>query len=52
MKPLRTLTEARALAAARRRQMQSREQYDRAHAEALARWRRIPVLWKWREERR
>lgn len=51
MKPIRTLEEAKALAAARRRQMQSREQFDPAHAAALAKWRAPFALTKWIAER-
>lgn len=43
-KPIRTLNEARALAAARRRQWESREKFDPAHAAALAKWRAPFVL--------
>lgn len=51
MKPIRTIAEAKALAAARRRQWESREKYDRAHAEALARWRAPFALTRWLAER-
>ena len=47
MKPTRTLQEARALAAARR-QWLMQEAARKADAEAVARWRRLPLLALWK----
>lgn len=44
MKPARTIAEARALASARNRQWQMREEARRAHEEALKEWRAPFVL--------
>jgi len=51
MKPTRTIAEAKALADRAAKRL-AQEAERKACAEALRKWRRIPVLWKWREERR
>jgi len=52
MKPIRTLEEAKALAAARRRQQEAQQRVDPAHAAALAKWRAPFVLTRWLVEGR
>lgn len=47
----RTLNEARALAAARNRQWQMREEARKAHEAALMQWRRLPLLARWMAQR-
>lgn len=51
MKPARTLSEARALAAVRTQHERRRENVDPAHAKALAHWRRPTVLTRWLAQR-